>query len=61
MKRRMRGFTLMEVMVAVGITALMGTVVAMAFQTGINAKEVVEGAWCACRSTAWRARWAPRS
>ncbi|RKG58658.1 prepilin-type N-terminal cleavage/methylation domain-containing protein [Corallococcus sp. AB011P] len=43
MKRRMRGFTLMEVMVAVGITALMGTVVAMAFQTGINAKEVVEG------------------
>lgn len=33
----------MEVMVAVGITALMGTVVAMAFQTGINAKEVVEG------------------
>ncbi|NOK19326.1 type II secretion system protein GspJ [Corallococcus carmarthensis] len=43
MKRRVRGFTLMEVMVAVGITALMGTVVAMAFQTGINAKEVVEG------------------
>ncbi|WP_375761621.1 type II secretion system protein GspJ [Corallococcus exercitus] len=43
MKRRMRGFTLMEVMVAVGITALMGTVVALAFQTGINAKEVVEG------------------
>ncbi|QSQ18627.1 prepilin-type N-terminal cleavage/methylation domain-containing protein [Pyxidicoccus parkwayensis] len=42
MKRRMRGFTLMEVMVAVAITALMGTVVAMAFQTGITAKETVE-------------------
>jgi general secretion pathway protein J len=43
MKNRLaRGFTLMEVMVAVGITALMGTVVAMAFQTGINAKDVVE-------------------
>jgi general secretion pathway protein J len=33
----------MEVMVAVAITALMGTVIAMAFQTGFNAKEVVEG------------------
>ncbi|MBU8894947.1 general secretion pathway protein GspJ [Corallococcus sp. H22C18031201] len=38
-----RGFTLMEVMVAVAITALMGTVVAMAFQTGFSAKETVEG------------------
>jgi general secretion pathway protein J len=42
MKRTSRGFTLMEVMVAVSIVALMGTMVAMAFQTGINAKEVVE-------------------
>lgn len=33
----------MEVMVAVAITALMGTIVAMAFQTGFRAKEVVEG------------------
>jgi len=40
--RRARGFTLMEVMVAVAITALMGTVVAMAFQTGLTAKESVE-------------------
>lgn len=32
----------MEVMVAVAITALMGTVVAMAFQTGLTAKETVE-------------------
>ncbi|XXF75982.1 type II secretion system protein GspJ [Myxococcaceae bacterium GXIMD 01537] len=42
MSRRARGFTLMEVMIAVAITALMGTVVAMAFQTGFQAKEVVE-------------------
>jgi general secretion pathway protein J len=42
MRRHSRGFTLMEVMVAVAITALMGTVVAMAFQTGITAKETVE-------------------
>ncbi len=33
----------MEVMVAVAITALMGTMVAMAFNTGFRAKEVVEG------------------
>jgi len=43
MRRALRGFTLMEVMVAVAITTLMGTVVAMAFQTGFRAKEVVEG------------------
>jgi general secretion pathway protein J len=43
MRRAHRGFTLMEVMVAVAITALMGTIVAMAFQTGFRAKEVVEG------------------
>lgn len=42
MTRHARGFTLMEVMVAVAITALMGTVVAMAFQTGLTAKETVE-------------------
>lgn len=33
----------MEIMVAVSITALMGAVVATAFQTSFNAKEVVEG------------------
>lgn len=43
MRRALRGFTLMEVMVAVAITALMGTMVAMAFQTGFRAKELVEG------------------
>src|SRR5687767_8890644 len=43
MRRAFHGFTLMEVMVAVAITALMGTIVAMAFQTGFKAKEVVEG------------------
>jgi general secretion pathway protein J len=42
MRRHARGFTLMEVMVAVAITAMMGTVVAMAFQTGLTAKETVE-------------------
>lgn len=42
MKRLARGFTLMEVMIAVAITALMGTVVAMAFTSGFHAKEVVE-------------------
>jgi general secretion pathway protein J len=43
MRRALRGFTLMEVMVAVAITSLMGTIIAMAFQTGFRAKEVVEG------------------
>lgn len=33
----------MEVMIAVAITAMMGAVIAMAFQTGFHAKEVVEG------------------
>ena len=37
-----RGFSLMEVMIAVAITALMGAMVSMAFQTGFHAKEVVE-------------------
>jgi len=39
---RSRGFTLLEVMIAVAITALMGAMVSMAFQTGFHAKEVVE-------------------
>lgn len=44
MRRRSapRGFSLMEVMIAVAITALMGAMVSMAFQTGFHAKEVVE-------------------
>lgn len=42
MKRSARGFTLMEIMIAVAITALMGAMIAMAFQTSFNAKEVVE-------------------
>jgi general secretion pathway protein J len=40
--RSARGFTLMEIMIAVAITALMGAMIAMAFQTGFHAKEVVE-------------------
>ncbi len=39
---RRGGFTLMEVMIAVAITALMGALISMAFQTGIKAKETVE-------------------
>lgn len=42
-RRQMRGFTLMEIMIAISITALMGAMVTMAFQTGFRAKEVVEG------------------
>ena len=42
MRRSARGFTLMEIMIAVAITALMGAMVAMAFQSGFHAKEVVE-------------------
>jgi general secretion pathway protein J len=42
MRRAARGFTLMEVMIAISITALMGAMVTMAFQTGFRAKEVVE-------------------
>ena len=37
-----RGFTLMEVMVAVGITALMGTLVAASFSSTFHAKDVIE-------------------
>jgi general secretion pathway protein J len=42
MRRSAQGFTLMEIMIAVAITALMGAMVSMAFQTGFHAKEVVE-------------------
>lgn len=42
MRRSLRGFTLMEVMVAVAITGFIGTLVAMAFQTGFRTKEVIE-------------------
>ena len=41
--RSPRGFTLMEVMVAVAITALMGTLTLNAFTTSLKAREVVEG------------------
>jgi general secretion pathway protein J len=37
-----RGFTLMEVMVAVSITAMIGVIVAAAFASGFRAKELVE-------------------
>lgn len=40
--RRVRGFTLMEVMIAVAITALLGGMISMAFTTGTRAKEVIE-------------------
>ena len=43
MRRASRGFTLMEVMVAVAITAFIGTIVSMAFSTNFRAKDVVEG------------------
>jgi general secretion pathway protein J len=36
------GFTLLEIMIAVGITALMGSLIAVTFQTGLTAKESVE-------------------
>jgi len=39
---RPHGFTLMEVMVAVAITALMGTLTLSAFTTAIKAREMVE-------------------
>jgi general secretion pathway protein J len=38
-----RGFTLLEIMVAVAITALIGITIAAAFTTGFRAKELVEG------------------
>ncbi|MFZ5471061.1 MAG: type II secretion system protein GspJ [Myxococcota bacterium] len=36
------GFTLMEVMIAIAITSMMGGLIAVAFSTGMKAKEVVE-------------------
>jgi general secretion pathway protein J len=41
-RHRSQGFTLMEVMIAVAITALMGALIAAAFTTGMKAKELVE-------------------
>ena len=35
--RRARGFTLLEVVIAVGITAMMGVLIAAAFQSGYRA------------------------
>jgi general secretion pathway protein J len=40
---RSRGFTLIEVMIAVAITAGIGAAVALTFNTNFRAKEVVEG------------------
>ncbi len=40
--RRARGFTLIEVVVAVGITAMMGVLIGAAFQSGYRTKELVE-------------------
>jgi len=40
--RRVRGFTLIEVVVAVAITAMMGALIAAAFQSGYRTKELVE-------------------
>ncbi len=41
-RRQQRGFTLMEVVIAIGITALMSGMVAVSFSTSVRAKEVVE-------------------
>jgi len=41
--RPARGFTLLEVVIAVGITAMMGALITAAFQSGYRAKELVEG------------------
>lgn len=41
MRRRSRGFTLMEVMIAASVVALMGMTVAVAFQTSARARDVV--------------------
>ncbi len=41
-RRSQRGLTLVEIMVAVGITSLMGAMVAMAFNSTFHAREVVE-------------------
>jgi general secretion pathway protein J len=39
---RTRGFTLLEVIIAVAITAMMGALISAAFQSGYRAKELVE-------------------
>lgn len=41
MRRRARGFTLMEVMIAAAVVALMGMTVAVAFQTSARARDMV--------------------
>ncbi len=41
--RKARGFTLIEVMIAVAITALMGGLIAASFNTSFKAKEIIEG------------------
>lgn len=41
-RRRPRGFTLMEILVALAITALMGGMIAMSFQTSFHAKQTIE-------------------
>ena len=41
--RRARGFSLIEVVIAVAITAMIGGLIAVAFQSGYRAKELVEG------------------
>ena len=40
--RPARGFTLLEVVFAVAVTAMMGVLIAAAFQSGYRAKELVE-------------------
>lgn len=40
--RPARGFTLLEVVIAVGITAMIGALITAAFQSGYRAKELVE-------------------
>ena len=42
-RSRARGFTLMEVMIAVALTAGIGATVALTFHNNFRAKEVVEG------------------
>jgi len=40
--RRSRGFTLMEIMIAAAVIALMGMTTAVAFQTSVRARDMVE-------------------
>lgn len=41
--RAARGFTLMEVVIAIAITAFIGTVIGVSFNTTIQNKEIIEG------------------